>query len=119
MNGLPLILMIAALDKTKQNTSFRDILPALIPGQTGRLLLATVKAREQARIREDQIKSQAEADEALVREMKTALRLERRDQLDPLKALKAAFNRLPASVQGDIFQSAPPPAGGTKSGGNG
>jgi len=120
MNGSPLlpILMIAAFDKTDQS-ALKQILPAVIPGQTERVLLATLNAREQAKTRAAQIKLQAETDEALVREMKEALDLDRPAQLDAFKNLQAAFNRLPASVQADIFRSAPAGDGGSKRGGNG
>jgi hypothetical protein len=110
--------MIAAFDNTDQS-ALKQILPAVIPGQTERVLLATFNAREQAKTRAAQIKIQGEADEALVREMKTALDLDHPDQLVAFKNLQAVFNRLPASVQADIFRT--PSAGdrGSKSGGNG
>jgi hypothetical protein len=110
--------MFAAIGKTDQS-ALRQILPAVLPGQTERLLLATITANEQSKIRAEQVKLQAETEEALVREVIPALRLTGPAGLDAFKNLQAAFNRLSDSDKAEIFPPAPPSEVRSKSGGNG
>jgi hypothetical protein len=109
---LPMILL-AAVDKPNQKALFTQILPAMIPGQQPRLLLATVSAKKQIAI-------QTETEGNLVKEAVKAGNLKSPADLDRFPALLAAFNRLPASIQSTVFPAAPPRGdAGTKSGGNG
>jgi hypothetical protein len=98
MNGLLLpILLLAGTDKPNQKALVTHLLPAMIPGSgSERLVVAVLNAKKE-------IKTQAATEEGLVRDAIKAAKFERPAQLDAFPALKAAYNRLPASVQSTIF----------------
>ena len=112
MDGLLLpMILLAATDKPNQKALFRQILPAIIPGPPSqRLVLATISAKQQ-------IKSEAEIEQSLVKAAIDAGELEPADLVN-FPALDAAFKRVPASIQPTLFSTAR--AGGRrKRGGDG
>lgn len=98
MNGLLLpILLLAGTDKPNQKALVTHLLPAMLPGSgSERLVVAALNAKKE-------IKTQAATEEGLVRDAIRAAKFERPAQLDAFPALKAAYNRLPASVQSTVF----------------
>ncbi len=101
MDGLLLpMILLAGGDTPNQKALFKHILPAMIPGSVSqRLVIASLAAKKE-------IKAQAEIEEGVVRDAIHAADFKRPDELKEFPALDAAFSRLPASVQADLFPAA-------------
>lgn len=97
---LPLVFLLAGRDKANQNQAtqnevLRQALTAAIPlPVSGRVVLATINAQDQA-------KSQARKEKSMVADAVRAGNLGKAD-LVRFPALEAAFNRLPVAEQSSI-----------------
>lgn len=97
MEWLLPMFVIATAPKPRRAALAEQILLAGIPGPPAqRLAIAAIGA-------DQQVRRQALAEEQMLAEAVTALKLTKPDDLDKLPTFKAAYNRLPAARQKLVF----------------
>lgn len=103
MNPLIPFLLLTGRTKAERAASLAHLLPAVMPvGGDQRFMLAALTADQQAR-------REARTERRLVEEVVTAFvkagQVSKPEDLAQFPALQGAFNRLPASAQGQLFPS--------------
>lgn len=103
MNPLIPFLLLSGRSRSERDASLVHLLPAALPvAGDQRLLFAALTADQQAR-------REARTERRLVEEVVTAFvkagQVSKPEDLAQFPALQGAFNRLPASAQGQLFPS--------------
>lgn len=101
-----LFLTLLDLPKDQREKALHRVLPALVPPHV-QLPLAVLAA-------EQDVKREAAIERQLVTEAVHAARFKKAEELAPFPTLNSAFQKLPASVQSDIFNSPPPSSHGDR-----
>jgi hypothetical protein len=95
-----LFLTLLDLPKDQREKALHRVLPTLVPPQA-QLAFAVITA-------EQDVKREAAVEQQLVTEAVHAAKFKKAEELTPFPTLNSAFQKLPASVQSDIFNSPSP-----------